>query len=364
MKKKSKFVRFLKTLLAIVLAVVFLAAAAFLVLAFMEYKPKDVEAVDVASNNTRQVQAGQSLTIVSFNTGYAALGEESDFFMDGGKTSRPDSREVIFKNLEGIADTLVGQEADIYLLQEVDISSKRSFNVNEVEYYCISAQAVALPKCNMFAYNFKSVYVPIPVPIFNDIGKVQSGLATFTDYNVGSAERIQLPVPFSWPVRCFNLKRCLLVSRMPVEGTDKELVVVNLHLEAYDDGEGKIEQTKMLYEFLAAEYAKGNYVIAGGDFNQTFPGAHEYPALTEGCWMPGTLDPNLPEGFSVVYAEGDNPTCRLLDVPYKGNDNPQYYIIDGSIVSANIKVDSVNVIDRQFKYSDHQAVRLEITLGE
>jgi len=45
-------------------------------------------------------------------------------------------------------------------------------------------------------------------------------------------------------------------------------VLVNLHLEAYDSGEGKIAQTKLLVEFLEQEYAKGNYVIAGGDFNQ------------------------------------------------------------------------------------------------
>ena len=34
--------------------------------------------------------------------------------------------------------------------------------------------------------------------------------------------------------------------RVPIEGTDRELVLVNLHLEAYDDGEGKIAQTRQL----------------------------------------------------------------------------------------------------------------------
>ena len=57
---------------------------------------------------------------------------------------------------------------------------------------------------------------------------------------------------------------------MPLEGTDKELVLINFHLEAYDSGEGKIAQSKMLAEKLESEYQQGNYVIAGGDFNQTF----------------------------------------------------------------------------------------------
>lgn len=46
---------------------------------------------------------------------------------------------------------------------------------------------------------------------------------------------------------------------------------MNLHLEAYDDGEGKEAQTAMLLQILQEEYVKGNYVIAGGDFNQSFP---------------------------------------------------------------------------------------------
>lgn len=50
-----------------------------------------------------------------------------------------------------------------------------------------------------------------------------------------------------------NLKRCLLVSRISVEGTDREFVLVNLHLEAYDDGEGKIAQTRQLAALLEAE---------------------------------------------------------------------------------------------------------------
>ena len=357
MSRRSHPVKKLFKVLLIVLAViVVLLVGAFLVLTLTEYKPADVEAIALPSG-TETVFPGQSIKIVSFNTGYAALGEESDFFMDGGVTSRPDSKDIIEKNMAGIADLLKAEDADIYMLQEVDTDSKRSYGVNEVEYY-----EKQLGLDSMFALNFSALYVPYPIP--DTIGKVNSGLATYTDLKVSEASRIQLPVPFSWPIRCFNLKRCLLVSRIPVEGTDKELVIINLHLEAYDDGEGKIEQTKMLYSLLAEEYAKGNYVIAGGDFNQTFPGAFEYPALTEGCWMPGTLDENLPEGFGIYFGEGDTPTCRLLDVPYKGNANPQYYIIDGFIVSDNIKIKSLEVIDQGFAYSDHQPVCLEIGLGE
>ena len=241
---------------------------------------------------------------------------------------------------------------NIVMLQEVDTNSRRTFGIDEAAYY---AEALGMPMS--YALNYSSVFVPFPLS--DMMGKVNSGLATFTDLTVSSSERIQLPCPFSWPVRCFNLKRCLLINRIPVG--DKELVMINLHLEAYDSGEGKIAQTKMLYDLLSEELQKGNYVIAGGDFNQTFPGAYFYEPKKDGNWMPGTLEDTLPEGFSFVF-DDTKPTCRLLDVPYKGNPDPQYYIIDGFIVSSNITVQSAEVIETGFVNSDHQPVKLVFTL--
>ena len=163
-----------------------------------------------------------------------------------------------------------------------------------------------------------------------------------------------------------NLKRCLLVSYLPIEGSDAELVLVNLHLEAYDDGEGKIAQTKQLMDFLEEEYEKGNYVIAGGDFNQVFPGALEaYPNTHPENWIPGVLEESsLPEGFSFVY-DLSVPSCRLLNQPYDPSDtaNTQHYVIDGLIVSPNVTVEAAETLDLGFANSDHNPVRLAFTLG-
>ena len=42
-----------------------------------------------------------------------------------------------------------------------------------------------------------------------------------------------------------------------------------------DAGEGKLAQARQLREFLSQEYEKGNYVVAGGDWNQIFPNADQ-----------------------------------------------------------------------------------------
>ena len=205
--------------------------------------------------------------------------------------------------------------------------------------------------------------------VYDPIGKVNSGLLSISRYQVAEAERISLPCPFTWPLRIANLKRCLLVTYLPIEGSDQKLVLVNLHLEAYDSGEGKIAQTKQLREFIQSEYQKGNYVIAGGDFNQVFPRSLDhYPNTHPELWTPGTLDYDmLPEepGWQLV-SDLSSPTCRLLNQPYDPGDtlNTQYYVIDGFIISPNIQLDLVETLNAGFENSDHNPVRLQVTLRE
>lgn len=210
--------------------------------------------------------------------------------------------------------------------------------------------------------NYSCPFVPFPWP---PMGRVNSGVMTVSDFAVsGDAERISLPCPFSWPVSTANLKRCLLVTRYDLPDTGKQLVVVNLHLEAYDDGEGKAAQTQALFEVLEQEYAAGNYVIAGGDFNQTFPGTLDsWPITNDEYWAPGVLtDDMLPEGWSFAF-DASNPTCRLNNAPYDA-ETSQHYVLDGFIVSPNVNVESVETLDIGFDYSDHAPVVLDITLKE
>ena len=161
-----------------------------------------------------------------------------------------------------------------------------------------------------------------------------------------------------------QLKRCLLVERLPVQDSEKELVLVNLHLEAYDSGRGKEEQTKVLVEFLKAEYEKGNYCVAGGDFNQNFPGTEDrFPLREKAGFIPGKIDPSILEGWTFA-ADVSNPSARLLDRPYDGDRNAnQFYVIDGFVLSPNVNFDSVQTVDLDFRNSDHNPVKLAFTLN-
>ena len=364
-KKQSKARKFgravLKTLLIIVLVLLIAVGALLGWLSYTDYKPADVEPILTADSlivagAADKLPLNESINVLSWNIGYAGLGKGSDFFMDGGKSSRAADEIQVDAYLTGIKNTIYNEvQPDLILLQEVDADSSRTFGRDEVK---------ELKSGNtLFALNYSCPFVPIPFP---PMGKVNSGLMTATEFDVERAERISLPCPFSWPLRIANLKRCLLVNYLPIEGSDRQLVLVNLHLEAYDDGEGKIAQTRQLMDFLEEEYRKGNYVIAGGDFNQIFPGGLDaYPNLKPELWTPGILEESaLPSGFRYAF-DLSVPSCRLLNQPYDPADtaNTQHYVIDGFIVSPNVTVESVEGQDLGFENSDHNPVLLTVTLG-
>jgi endonuclease/exonuclease/phosphatase family metal-dependent hydrolase len=344
----------------IILGFLVLAGVGIMWLTFREYKPADRKPVPVSPSLSLRPARFQPIELYIWNIGYAALGAKEDFFMDGGKGVRPIAARSVEENICAIQTFLAGVAPDIIFLQEIDVNSKRSYGINQVEYL-----SQAWKGSSAFALNFKCPFVPVPFPDF--IGKVESGLLTLNSYGSSSAERISLPSPFSWPERVAQLKRCLLVQRIPIQdnGGSAELVLVNLHLEAYDSGgAGRIAQTRVLAEFLKEEYGKGNYCVAGGDFNQVFPALKDvFPIQQNEFFTPGIVDDSLfGEGW-ILAADPSAPSCRSLDKPYSGNrENFQFYIIDGFILSPNVELIAIQTQDMDFKNSDHNPVKLTFSL--
>jgi endonuclease/exonuclease/phosphatase family metal-dependent hydrolase len=109
---------------------------------------------------------------MTFNIGYASLSETEDFIMDGGVKSKPDSPELVRENLSGIRELVEQNRADIFLFQEVDIASNRSFRINQMDELRGSLPGYAF----LYAPNFRVAYVPFPFSVGEMIGKVESGI--------------------------------------------------------------------------------------------------------------------------------------------------------------------------------------------
>lgn len=109
-----------------------------------------------------------TLTILSWNIGYAGLGDNMDFFYDGGRRVR-DTRARTAANLAQIVLTLQKIDADIMLLQEVDRSSHRTYRIDEAGLIGAAFPGYAAA----FGFNYKAWFVPIPLR--DPIGRVASG---------------------------------------------------------------------------------------------------------------------------------------------------------------------------------------------
>ncbi|MDO9629492.1 MAG: hypothetical protein Q7I99_06295 [Acholeplasmataceae bacterium] len=339
-------------------------------LTVFEYKPQDVEDLIVQNNQTKLVKLNDSMTFMTFNIGYAGLGKDEDFILDGGKNGIPKSKEVVDTYLSGIQDAISEYTVDFYLLQEIDLKSRRSYKINQLEEI---ENALGQTYSSQFAYNFKSLLVPFPLSLTDYIGYVESGIATLTSFRVSDSQRLQFPGEFSWPLRVANLKRAMMVSRLEIENSTKEFVIVNLHMSAYDgDGSLRAQEMAFLKAFLESEKALGNYVVVGGDFNQTFPEAVGIYPVTQDFYEAFPIEDNfLPTGYSFMI-DTSLPSCRLLNQPYDPESiNTQYYIIDGFIVSSNILVEKFNdtqssagamTVNYDFENSDHNPVVMKIKL--
>jgi endonuclease/exonuclease/phosphatase family metal-dependent hydrolase len=356
-KKRPLWKKIVKGVFGLIGAVLALAIVLVVVLTVTEYKPDEEEALEVQGSGSETMQVGDDLTVLTWNIGYGCLGETADFFMDGGSGVKTADKELTLENMEGINAEISAIDPDIAMFQEVDVSAFRSNWVDEADSIVQSMGNVS----NTFAYNYRSLFIPYPIP---PIGTVNAGILTTSKVDFTESTRLQLPNPFTWPYRVGNLKRCLSVNRIDLADTDKELVIVNLHLEAYDSGEGKAQQTAMLLEVLQEEVDAGNYVIAAGDFNQIFSNVESDFPINEGMWEPGVINvSDFGDDFNLLM-DSDVPSCRSLDQPYAGADQDtfQYYIIDGYIVSNNIEVNSVETQDLGFVNSDHNPVVLKARL--
>lgn len=357
-RKHSGIRKLFKVILIIVLIAVIISGGFVGLLTATEYRPDAIESIEVGGE--ARAARKNTLRIMTWNIGYGALGETADFFMDGGKGVRTATRQQVNANLYAITKEIRKENPDVVFLQEVDRSSTRSHYIDEKKFIGNNTKDY----CDTFANNYKVAYIPYPWP---PIGKVNSGILTLSKLDIGQSERVALPCPFEWPERVGNLKRCITINRASVNGGSNNLSLVNLHLEAYDDGTGKAQQTKLLQEYLDMEYDSGNFVIAGGDFNQTFSNVDTSSfAQLPGTWKCGELDCSQFNKNWKFEMDTRKPTCRSLDRPYAGADHSrkkfQYYMIDGFIVSKNIKVKKVKTINAGFKNSDHNPVVLTVQL--
>lgn len=349
---------FLNTILILITAAVLFFGGLILYGTITDFQPdpNTFSPAPVLAGGISSTEIDSVVNFFNWNIGYGGLGKEMDFFYDGGKTVRA-PREFWNTYFDGIQKTILQNDTiDFYLIQEIDVLSKRSYEVNQYDsiYRSINNYSAS------FGLNYNVKYVPLPFT--NGLGKVYSGVATYAKYIPASSNRFQYPGKFPWPTRIFFLDRCFLAQRYPL-ANGKELVVINTHNSAYDEtGQIKKGEMEFLKEYMLKAYNAGNYVVIGGDFNQCPPGfdTKKFMVGEYSEFIPPALETGwLPQGWQFCFDESA-PTNRHLDAPLDANTFKT--VIDYYLISPNVELRSVKTLDLGFANSDHQPVIMQVKL--
>ena len=179
--------------------------------------------------------------------------------------------EVISENsdvkliMQAIADTLNKIDADIVLLQEVDVSSKRTGYLDQVQYLLENTYL----NYGCYASMWKADFIPT-----DGIGKINTGNAILSRYEITEAERVELRLRTDQDdlIQYFYLRRNILKAKIPsLAQSGKDFFAVDIHATAFATDDTK-QQHLIKYSEVLSEIANNNGVfVSGGDLNSVPP---------------------------------------------------------------------------------------------
>jgi endonuclease/exonuclease/phosphatase family metal-dependent hydrolase len=348
--------KFLKTIMWIIITAILIFAGFLLYITIVDYVPDQVESL-METNKEVQPLELDTLNLMSWNIGYAGLGAEMDFFYDDGKKVRP-TEEMSRKYLDGIKQFIRQTDSvDFWLFQEVDFEARRSHYNDEVREI-----AALKPESNyVFAKNYDVPFVP--VPLYEPLGFVKGGMMSFSEFPFTEASRYAYPLIASWPNKLFLLDRCFILLRFPLT-SGKDLLVLNTHNSAYVyDSALRIKELNIIKDKMLEEYEKGNYVVAGGDWNANPPNFVPINNYSGHRFVPSevVMKENIFPGDWTWAFDASAPTNRQNYKSFVKGENGTT-ILDYFIVSPNVELLQATSIDLEFENSDHNPVFVKVAL--
>jgi len=199
-------------------------------------------------------------TVMSYNIGYLSG-------MTNNMAVRTE-KGLFEKNMKRFLQMLNKKKPDVIGFQEIDFHSRRSFYVNQMRTIAEKAGY----KYGAAAVNWDKHYVPFPYwPPSVHFGEMLSGQAILSQWPILSAKRVVLQKPKNKPFyyNAFYLDR--LVQAVKIKIKNRELMILNVHLEAFDwkTRENQAKKVLEIYRTFKDDYP----VLLMGDFNCVPPGA-------------------------------------------------------------------------------------------
>ncbi len=174
-------------------------------------------------------------------------------------------RSEIYETLDLILAKINELQPDVLLLQEVDIDSKRSDYVDELQWILDHSYF------NYAAYGsqWKSQFIPS-----DGLGRMDEGNAILSRWPLADARRIALDLRNDQDqlTRYFYERPCIVSAQVIIPNTEK-LYAVNIHASAFATDDTKYKHIQKFKEELDKLQTAAAWFVAGGDLNTLPPGS-------------------------------------------------------------------------------------------
>lgn len=341
------------------------------------YDWKYLQIVNKNKNNT--VMLNTTLDCITYNMSYGIMDPDFTYYKAENKmangsstkggSSRATNKDRVIINANGSAELVgkgVNSSVDFILFQDIDVDSTRSYYVDQKEILTNSLSSMA----GVFAETGSSNYVVSPIS--SPLGRTDSRMATFSDKYISFRIRYSLPSNSEFMTKYGTNDNCVILTRFKTTGSSM-LSIINVNVGIYEDEDIRQKDLEALLKIMDYELnTKGNYCLVGGSFGYLLNG-------TDGEFLNNMQSPswskNLPDSFNADVLNGIGysiardevaidqsiGTVRDMSVSYSKGGSFEA-IVDGFIVSKNISVDNVSVIDNGYLYSSHNPVKISFRL--
>ena len=263
-----------------------------------------------------------------------------DFALDACGDRVIISKSEVTTGLEGIAKKINDSNVDIVLMQEVDVQSKRSSYIDQVQWLLDHTSM----NYGVYASMWEVQFVPS-----DGLGRVNTGNAILSKWPLSEAERIQLSLRGDQDAltKAFYVRRNVLKAVVNYPGNP--FWAVDIHASAFSNDDTKQKQFLEFKDVLDEINSKGEIFVAGGDLNELPPGAtknnyceedrcpDELPEDDEGCdfsnettWINPLYDTYVPSVSLVDYQQNEQlyfthaSTHDINDERYQWNRKLDY----------------------------------------
>ena len=270
-------------------------------------------------------------SIVTYNIGYLSG------MTNNRAVAKP--KELFDKNLEIVIAETKKVNPDIIAFQEIDYNASRSYKINQQNEiaklgYNYISQSI----------NWDETYVPFPYwPPSMHFGKVISGQSIISKYSLKDNQRIVLERVEDNPFYrdALYLERLAQVSMVELNG--KEVVIINVHLEAFDK-KTRVKQFRAVMKMFN-KYKETNPTILLGDFNSK---ARDEKAIIQEIFKMNDVGNAAFNELNIANTfDTKNPTERIDYIFYTKN---------------SIEMVSGKVLTQFGQASDHLPVEMQFKL--